>query len=235
MSNHPVVSRDEWVAARQRLLAREKDFLKLRDQLSSERRDLPWERVTKSYVFEGSRGKETLADLFAGRSQLVVYHFMFAPDWEVGCRSCSFWADNFNGMLPHLEHRDVTLVAVSRAPFPKLEAFRARMGWNFKWVSSDDGDFNYDYHVSFRSDELVRGAAVYNYVPYQASNSDMPGVSVFYKDADGTIYHTYSTYARGLDPMNVTYQLLDLVPKGRDEAGFPHPMAWVRLRDAYGS
>jgi len=235
MCNHPVVSRDEWVAARQRLLAREKDFLKLRDQLSSERRDLPWECVTKSYLFEGSRGQETLADLFAGRSQLVVYHFMFAPDWEAGCRGCSFWADNFNGMLPHLEHRDVTLVGVSRAPYPKLEAFQARMGWNFKWVSNGDGDFNYDYHVSFRPDELARGAAVYNYAPYKASNSDMPGVSVFYKDADGTIYHTYSTYARGLDPMNVTYQLLDLVPKGRDEAGLPHPMAWVRLRDAYGS
>jgi predicted dithiol-disulfide oxidoreductase (DUF899 family) len=235
MSTHAVVSGDEWVAARRRLLAREKEFLKLRDELSRERRELPWERVTKSYVFEGPHGKETLADLFAGRSQLVVYHFMFAPDWEAGCRGCSFWADNFNGMLSHLEHRDVSLAAISRAPYPKLAAFQARMGWNFKWVSGGDGDFNYDFHVSFRPDELARGAAVYNYAPYKAANPDMPGLSVFCKEADGAIYHTYSTYARGLDPMNVTFQMLDLVPKGRDEAGLPHHMAWVRLRDAYGN
>jgi len=235
MNPHPIVAHEQWLAARVRLLAREKEFQLQRDELSRARRALPWERVDKPYVFDGPAGRETLADLFAGCSQLVVYHFMFAPDWEAGCRGCSFWADNFNGMLPHLAQRDVALAAISRAPWQKLQAFAARMGWNFKWVSAGDSDFNYDFQVSFRPEDLQRGAAVYNYAHYGESNADKPGLSVFAKDEHGAICHTYSTYARGLDPMNVTFQLLDLVPRGRDEAGLPHPMAWVRLRDSYGT
>jgi predicted dithiol-disulfide oxidoreductase (DUF899 family) len=235
MTNHAIVSPDQWVAARRRLLAKEKEFLRLRDQLSHERRELPWERVDKQYTFEGPAGKETLADLFAGRNQLIVYHFMFAPDWDAGCRGCSFWADSYNGIVPHLHQRDVSLAAVSRAPLPKLLSFAARMGWNFKWVSAANTDFNYDYQVSFKPEELAHGTAVYNYARYEESMTDKPGFSVFFKDEDGHIFHTYSTYARGLDPMNVAFQLLDLVPKGRDEAGLPHPMSWVKLRDLYGA
>jgi predicted dithiol-disulfide oxidoreductase (DUF899 family) len=233
MTDHPIVSRDQWVAARRRLLDKEKEFLRLRDQLSSERRELPWERVETQYVFEGPAGKETLAELFAGRNQLIVYHFMFAPEWEVGCKSCSFWADNYNGIIPHLNQRDVSLAAISRAPVRKLQAFAARMGWTFKWVSAAQSDFNYDYHVSFKPQDVAQGAAVYNYSRYEESMTDLPGFSVFAKDAAGSIFHTYSTYARGLDPMNVAYQMLDLVPKGRDEAGLPHTMSWVKLRDLY--
>jgi predicted dithiol-disulfide oxidoreductase (DUF899 family) len=235
MTNQPTVSRDQWVAARRRLLAKEKEFLRLRDQLSHERRELPWERVDKQYTFEGPAGTETLADLFAGRNQLIVYHFMFAPDWDAGCRGCSFWADSYNGIVPHLNQRDVSFAAVSRAPLPKLLAFAARMGWNFKWVSAANTDFNYDYQVSFKPEDLAHGTAVYNYARYEESMTDKPGFSVFFKDEDGHIFHTYSTYARGLDPMNVAFQLLDLVPKGRDEAGLPHPMSWVKLRDLYGA
>jgi predicted dithiol-disulfide oxidoreductase (DUF899 family) len=235
MTDHRVVSRDEWIGARRRLLNKEKEFLRLRDQLSAERRELPWVRVEEQYVFEGPAGKETLADLFAGRSQLIVYHFMFAPEWDAGCRGCSFWADNYNGIIPHLNQRDVSLAAVSRAPLQKLKSFAARMGWNFKWVSAADSEFNYDYHVSFKPEAIAEGAAEYNYVRYDESMQDKPGFSVFLKDGDGAIFHTYSTYARGLDPMNVAFQLLDLVPKGRDEAGLPHPMSWVRLHDQYGT
>jgi len=233
MTDRPVVSRDQWTAARRRLLVEEKEFLRLRDQLSQERRELPWEKVEKHYVFEGGAGKETLADLFAGRHQLIIYHFMFAPDWDTGCKSCSFWAYNFNGIVAHLQQRDVSLAAVSRAPIAKLRSFAARLGWTFKWVSSGDTDFNYDYHVSFRPDEVARGAAEYNYAPYQGSTTDLPGFSVFFKDDSGSLFHTYSTYARGLDPMNAAYQLLDLVPKGRDEARLPNSMAWVKLHDLY--
>jgi len=235
MTNHQIVSPDQWVAARRRLLTKEKEFLRLRDQLSGERRELPWERVDKQYVFDGPAGDETLADLFAGRGQLIVYHFMFAPEWETGCKSCSFWADNYNGIIPHLNQRDVSLAAISRAPIEKLRAFAARMSWNFKWVSSANSEFNYDYHVSFRPEDSARGTALYNYARYEKSMTDLPGFSVFLKDEAGDIFHTYSTYARGLDPMNAAYQLLDLVPKGRDEAGLPHPMAWVKLHDMYGS
>jgi predicted dithiol-disulfide oxidoreductase (DUF899 family) len=234
MTEHQIVSGDEWIEARRRLLAKEKDFLRLRDELSRERRELPWERVARSYTFEGAAGKETLADLFAGRSQLIIYHFMFAPDSDAGCRGCSFWADNYNGTLPHLYQRDVSFAAVSRAPYPKLQAFAARMGWTFKWVSSANNDFNYDYHASFRPEDVAGGTAVYNYESYDESMQDKPGFSVFFRDA-GQIFHTYSTYARGLDPMNVAFQLLDLVPKGRDEAGLPHPMSWVKLRDLYNT
>jgi predicted dithiol-disulfide oxidoreductase (DUF899 family) len=233
MTDHPIVSQEQWIAARRRLLVKEKEFMRLRDQLSSERRELPWERVDKDYVFEGPAGKVTLADLFAGRSQLIVYHFMFAPEWEEGCRGCSFWADNFNGIVPHLNQRDVSLVAISRAPLRKLQAFAARMGWNFKWVSSASSDFNYDYQASFKPEDLALGTAVHNYTRFEESMSDKPGFSVFLKDESGAIFHTYSTYARGIDPMNMAFQLLDLVPKGRDEAGLPHPMSWVKLHDLY--
>lgn len=234
MTDHAIVSREEWFTARRRLLAKEKEFMRLRDQLSSERRSLPWERVDKRYAFQSAAGEETLADLFAGRHQLVVYHFMFAPEWETGCKSCSFWADNFNGIIPHLNQRDVSFAAISRAPLSKLQAFAARLGWTFKWLSSAKTDFNFDYQVSFKPEDLSHGTAMYNYAPHQGSTPELPGFSVFLKDNAGGIFHTYSTYGRGLDPMNVAYQILDLVPKGRDEEGQPHPMSWVKLRDQYG-
>jgi len=233
MTQHQIASRDQWVAARLRLLAKEKEFLRLRDQLSRERRELPWDRVDKPYVFQGPAGDEALTDLFAGRSQLIVYHFMFAPDWEAGCKSCSFWADNFNGIIPHLNQRDVSLAAVSRAPLVKLNAFAVRMGWSFKWVSAAHTDFNYDYQVSFEPGQAAQGGAMYNYAPYKGAMTDLPGFSVFLKDEAGTVFHTYSTYARGVEPMNAAYQLLDLVPKGRDEASLPNPMSWVKLRVLY--
>jgi predicted dithiol-disulfide oxidoreductase (DUF899 family) len=235
MTEHSVVSRDQWTDARLELLAKEKEFLKLRDRLSRERRNLPWELVAKTYRFEADGGELTLSELFAGRSQLIVYHFMFAPEGEEGCRGCSFWADSFNGVAPHLGGRDVTLAAVSRAPPAKLKAFAVRMGWTFPWVSAEKSDFNFDFQASFRPEDLAKGPAVYNYAPYAESMSDKPGFSVFLKEEDGRIFHTYSTYARGLDPMNVAYQLLDLVPRGRDEAGLAHPMGWVRLHDRYGA
>jgi predicted dithiol-disulfide oxidoreductase (DUF899 family) len=235
MNDHRIVSREQWVTARRRLLTKEKEFLRLRDQLSSERRELPWERVDKQYVFDGPAGAETLVDLFAGRNQLIVYHFMFAPEWEAGCSGCSFWADNYNGIVAHLNQRDVSLAAVSRAQLAKLQAFASRMGWNFKWVSGANTDFNYDYQVSFKPEDLTHGTAEYNYTRLEKSMSDMPGFSVFFKDEAGAIFHTYSTYARGLDAMNVAYQLLDLVPKGRDEAGLPFPMSWVKLHDLYSA
>jgi predicted dithiol-disulfide oxidoreductase (DUF899 family) len=234
MDSHKIVSREQWLDARTRLLAREKEFTRARDRLSQERRELPWVRVDKTYVFDGPQGRESLGDLFAGRSQLIVYHFMFAPDWDAGCKSCSFWADNFERNVVHLAHRDVTLVAVSRAPLSKLEAFKRRLGWTFKWVSSAGTDFNFDYHVSFTPEALAGGEASYNYAPRTTALTELPGISVFYKDAGGTIFHTYSCYARGLDMMNAAYHYLDLVPKGRDERG-PHAMAWVRLRDSYES
>jgi predicted dithiol-disulfide oxidoreductase (DUF899 family) len=235
MTDHQVVTPDEWVEARKQLLTKEKEFTKLRDKLSQARRDLPWVRVTKQYVFEGPEGKQTLAQLFTGRSQLIVYHFMFGPDWEAGCKSCSFWADNFNGIVPHLNQRDVTFVAISRAPLAKLQAFAARLGWSFKWLSSSGSDFNYDYKVSFTPEELAGGSPIYNYTANKMNMTELPGISVFFTDADGKVFHTYSCYARGLDMLNTAYHYLDLSPKGRDEAGLPHAMAWVRLRDQYGS
>jgi predicted dithiol-disulfide oxidoreductase (DUF899 family) len=233
MGNHKIVSREEWIEARKRLLSKEKEFTRLRDQLSEQRRDLPWVRVDKAYVFDGPDGKETLPQLFDGRSQLVVYHFMFAPEWETPCKSCSFWADNFERNVVHLAQRDVTLIAVSRAPLGKLDAFKQRMGWTFKWVSSGGGDFNDDYQVSPAPAQLAKGETYYNYAPMKTAMTDLPGISVFYQDPGGAVFHTYSCYARGLDMMNVAYQYLDLVPKGRDETG-PHAMAWVRYRDSYG-
>ena len=234
MDKHKVVSRAEWIEARKQLLAREKEFTRQRDQLSQQRRDLPWVRVDKDYVFEGPNGKETLAQLFAGSSQLIVYHFMFDPAWEAGCKSCSFWADNFERNVVHLKQRDVTLIAISRAPLAKLEAFKKRMGWTFKWVSSFGNDFNYDYGVSFTPADQTKGEAYYNYKLQKFSASERPGISVFYKDAEGTVFHTYSCYSRGLDMLNAAYHHLDLVPKGRDEDGLPYNQAWVRHRDSYG-
>ena len=234
MTDHQIVTHDEWIAARRRFLEKEKEFTRLRDELSRERRELPWERVEKEYVFEGENGRETLADLFGKRSQLIVYHFMYDPDWEIGCRSCSFWADNFNGIIPHLNQRDVSLVAVSRAPLQKLQAQAQRFGWTFKWISSYGSDFNFDYNVSFSAETLARGEAFYNYTTQKITRTELPGISVFFKD-DDEIFHTYSTYGRGLDMLNVAYHYLDSAPKGRDEDGLPFPMAWVKHRIAYES
>ena len=233
MTPHRVVSREEWLVARRQHLVREKEFTRLRDQLSRERRELPWVKVDKDYVFDGPHGREALADLFAGRSQLIVYHFMFDPSWEEGCKSCSFWADNFDGIAVHLNHRDTSLVLVSRAPLATLEAFRQRMGWRVTWVSSSPTDFNRDYHVSFTPTELEQGRAHYNYATGRFPVAEAPGISVFTRTADGAIYHTYSCYARGLDMLNGAYQLLDLVPKGRDEAGLTSTMEWLRHHDRY--
>jgi predicted dithiol-disulfide oxidoreductase (DUF899 family) len=231
--DHKIVTREEWLALRRELLAREKELTRLRDRLSQERRDLPWVRVEKSYTFAGPQGPETLSDLFGGQSQLLVYHFMFDPSWEEGCKSCSFWADNFALITPHLKARDVSLVAISRAPLAKLQAFRARMGWGFKWVSSYGSDFNHDFHVSFTPEELQAGEVFYNFTQARFPVTEAPGVSVFYRDAQGAIFHTYSCYARGLDALNGAYQYLDLVPKGRDEAGLPYSMSWLRHHDRY--
>ena len=233
MTTHRTVSREEWIAARLEHLAREKEFTRLRDQLSRERRDLPWVKVDKAYVFDGPRGPESLADLFERRSQLVVQHFMFDPSWDEGCKSCSFWVDNFDGIVVHLNHRDVSFALVSRAPIATLEAYKERMSWSVRWVSSLRNDFNRDYHVSFTPEELERGQAYYNYAKGSFPVPEAPGISVFYKDADGAIYHTYSCYARGLDMLNGAYHLLDLVPKGRDEAGLSSSMEWLRHHDRY--
>ncbi len=227
-----VVSRDEWLEARRTLLAAEKEFTCRRDELSRQRRDLPWERVEKNYVFQGLKGPETLADLFAGRSQLIIYHFMLAPDWEEGCKCCSFLADHFDATLVHLAHRDASFAVVSRAPMPRIQAFQARMGWRFHWVSAFGSDFNRDYGVHFTKEELT-GEVGYNYGKRRFGSEEAPGLSVFYKDGGG-IFHTYSTYARGLDAVIGTYQFLDLVPKGRDEDGLAFTMAWVRHHDKYG-
>jgi predicted dithiol-disulfide oxidoreductase (DUF899 family) len=234
-ADHPIVAASEWLEERRKLLAKEKEFTRLRDELSAARRALPWERVEKDYVFDGPGGKETLAQLFAGRSQLIVYHFMFAPEWDDGCKSCSWWADNFERNVVHLTHRDVTLIAISRAPFAKLDAFRQRMGWTFKWLSAAGNDFAYDYHVSFKPDAARPGEVFYNYRWRKSSMTDLPGISVFFRDTDGAIYHTYSTYERGVDMMNAGYHYLDLAPKGRDEDSLPYNQAWVRERDKYGS
>jgi predicted dithiol-disulfide oxidoreductase (DUF899 family) len=230
--DHRVVSKAEWIEARKKLLAKEKEFTRLRDRLSQERRDLPWEAVDKKYVFEGPKGKETLSDLFEGRSQLVVYHFMFGPDWEAGCPHCSRWADSFDRAIVHLNQRDVTMVVVSRASYGQLAAYEKRMGWRFKWLSSQGTDFNFDYHVSFSPAELEKKSAFYNFTMQDPGPSEREGLSVFYKDAAGAVFHTYSTYARGIDMINVDYQILDLVPKGRDE-GDRGPY-WVRRHDEYG-
>ena len=212
MDEHAVVSAEEWLVAREALLEREKEFTRLREELAQQRRDLPWEEVTKEYFFEGPDGTRSLSQLFGGRSQLIVYHFMFPPDWDEGCPHCSFTADSFNGTTAHLNARDVTMVAISRAPQPKLAVYAKRMGWSFPWFSSGGTDFNHDFGVS-----------------------DREGISVFYSGDGGHVFHTYSTYARGIDMMNAAYQYLDLVPKGRDEAGHDEPQDWVRRNDEYQS
>ena len=235
MDEHTVVSAEEWVIARKALLEREKEFTRLREELARQRRDLPWEEVTKEYFFEGPDGTRSLSQLFDGRSQLIVYHFMFPPDWDEGCPHCSFWADSFNGTTAHLNARDVTMVAISRAPQPKLAAYAKRMGWTFPWFSSGGTDFNHDFGVAFRPEIPESGAAEYNYGPGGPGFPDREGISVFCKGDGGHVFHTYSTYARGLDMMNAAYQYLDLVPKGRDEAGHDDPQYWVRRHDEYQS
>ena len=234
LDNHRVVSKNEWIEARKVLLKKEKEFTVLRDQLSKQRRDLPWVAVDKEYVFDGPNGKETLSELFDGKSQLIVYHFMYDPNWDAGCPSCSFWADNFNNIIVHLNQRDVTMIAISKAPYNKIDSYKKRLGWDFKWVSSFDTDFNHDYYVSFTSEELEKKEGFYNFTIQDPTVSELPGVSVFYKDQAGKIFHTYSAYARGIDILNNTYNYLDLVPKGRDEDGYEFSMEWVRRHDEYG-
>ena len=232
INNPQIVSETEWLVARKDLLTREKEFNRLRDELSRHRRDLPWVKIDKEYVFDGPDGKETLADLFDGRSQLIVYHFMFGPDWEEGCKSCSLLADHFDGANWHLPQRDVTFVVVSRAPQSEFEPYKKRMGWRFKWVSSHGNEFNFDYRVSFTKEEEVTGKVYYNYGMGEFISDELPGLSVFYKNEDGKIFHTYSTYARGLDILVGTYNFLDLVPKGRNENP-ESTMDWVRRHDQY--
>jgi predicted dithiol-disulfide oxidoreductase (DUF899 family) len=228
-----VVSKDKWLKARLELLAAEKEFTRQRDALTRRRMAMPWERVEKTYRFEGPTGPLSLTDLFDGRSQLIAYHFMFGPDWEEGCKSCSFWADNFNGIPIHLNHRDVTLIAVSRAPFARISAYKKRMGWNLPWVSSYGSDFNFDYHASFTPEQIAEGKACYNYEARSHALSEEVGISVFYRNEKDEVFHTYSCYSRGVDMLNGAYHYLDLVPKGRDEGGLKYPMEWVRRHDQY--
>jgi predicted dithiol-disulfide oxidoreductase (DUF899 family) len=230
---HKIVSQGEWLKARKALLAKEKEFSKARDALSAARRDLPWTPVEKSYVFDGPNGKETLSDLFGGKGQLMIYHFMLGPGWVQGCPSCSFLADHFDGAAIHLAQRDVALVVVSRAPLAEIEAYEKRMGWKFKWVSSFDNDFNRDFHVSFTPEEKARGKVEYNYALTEFPSEEAPGLSAFIKSESGDVLHTYSSYARGLDTLVGTYNFLDMAPKGRDEGALPWTMAWVRRHDEY--
>lgn len=232
IKNHPAVSHDDWLAARIAFLAKEKEFTRLRDDLNQQRRQLPWEAVTKNYVFQGPAGKQTLSDFFEGRSQLVVYHFMFHPDDDAGCPHCSLRADNFNGIIPHLKQRDANMIAVSRAPCEKLAAYQKRMGWSFTWVSSGGTDFNRDYNVSFTAEEFAQKKAFYNFKIQDPQAPEREGHSVFYKDDSGGVFHTYSCYDRGNDMLNLHYHYLDLVPKGRDEGG--RGPYWVRRRGEYG-
>jgi predicted dithiol-disulfide oxidoreductase (DUF899 family) len=233
MGSHKIVSHDEWIEARMQHLKQEKELTRLRDQLSAQRRELPWVRVDKNYVFEGPNGKTSLDELFGEKSQLIIQHFMFGPDWDAGCKSCSFWADNFNGIVVHLRQRDIAFVAISQAPFDQIEEYRKRMSWSFDWVSSFGTDFNHDYNVSFTPEEIGAGEIFYNYTLRKTSMTELPGISVFARDAGGTVFHTYSCYERGLDMMNAAYHYIDLVPSGRNEAGLSFPQAWVRRHDEY--
>ena len=233
-AQHEVVSHDEWTEARKALLAREKEFSRQREALAAQRRDLPWEEVTEDYVFDGPDGKLTLPDLFAGCSQLVVYHFMFPPEWDAGCPHCSFWADSFNGAPVHLRARDVSLAAISRAPIGKIAAYKQRMGWSFPWVSAGETDFNHDFGVAFTPEQVASHARVYNYGS-EPGFEDREGISVFARDEQGRVFHTYSTYARGIDAVNGAYQFLDLTPRGRDEPTGGDPQFWVRRHDEYSS
>jgi predicted dithiol-disulfide oxidoreductase (DUF899 family) len=233
MQSHSIVSREKWIEARKALMAQEKELTRARDALSEARRELPWVKVDKDYAFDSVEGQMHLGDLFKGRRQLIVQHFMFAPDWDEGCKSCAFWADGYERMIPHLAARDTTLVAVSRAPLAKLIAFKQRMGWTFDWLSSAGGDFNYDYAVSFTPEQIKSGAKTYNFGTSGFGTEEAPGISVFYRNEAGEIFHTYSCFARGTDMMNAAYHYLDLTPLGRHEEGLPYPMDWVRLRDKY--
>ena len=234
ITENPIVSREEWLRARKELLKKEKEFLRISDLLTAESRRLPWVKVDKQYIFYGPDGKETLADLFAGRSQLVVFHFMLGPGWGEGCVGCSFGADHIDGIVVHLEHHDVKFLAVSRAPLPEIEAFKKRMGWHFKWVSSYENDFNYDYHVSFTKDELGKGKAFFNYDIREVQSEEMNGTSMFFKNETGDVYHTYSVYARGSEMLGGAYGYLDRLPKGRNETGPNHNLTdWVRHHDKY--
>jgi predicted dithiol-disulfide oxidoreductase (DUF899 family) len=233
VEQHQVVAHDQWIEARKALMVREKELTKLREELAQQRRALPWEAVGKEYVFEAPTGKVALVELFDGSSQLVVYHFMFDPGWDAGCPSCSFWADNFERTPIHLRARDVSFVAISRAPFALIAAYKDRMGWDFPWVSSFGSDFNYDFNVSFRPEALSDGTAVYNYGSTDPDLEDREGISVFVKTDAGGVFHTYSAYARGIDMVNGTYQFLDLVPKGRDEPPDSFKQFWVRRHDEY--
>jgi len=234
MTSHQVLQHDDWVKARKALLANEKEFTRLRDELARQRRELPWEKIEKQYTFEGPDGRESLADLFDSRHQLIVYHFMHGPGWSDGCKSCSFLADHFDPAIIHLNQRDVSMVAVSRAPLKEFEPFKKRMGWTFKWVSSNNSDFNQDFGVSFSQEEVDRGDVYYNYKKQGFPSTEAPGASVFFKDQNGEIFHTYSVYQRGLDMFITAYHYLDIVPKGRDEDGLSYTMEWLRLHDAYG-
>lgn len=233
IENHKVVSRDEWLQARKQLLLKEKKLTRERDSLSAERRNLRWVKVEKEYIFDTPNGRVTLAELFGNKSQLAVYHFMFGPGWEQGCPSCSMIADTFDGIRVHLASRDVSFVAISRATLSEIDVFKKRMGWSFKWISSFGTDFNYDYQVSFTKEERDTGKVQHNYGSWDPVE-EAPGLSVFYKDANGNIFHTYSTYGRGLDTLLHPYNYLDLVPKGRDEEDLAFSMAWVRHHDRYG-
>lgn len=233
--NNKVVSHNDWVEARKALLVKEKEFTRLRDRISRERQELPWEEVKEDYEFEGPNGPRRLSDLFDGRSQLIVYHFMYGPDWDTGCKSCSFIADHFNPAIVHLNQRDVSMAAVSRAPLKVLEAYKKRMGWDFPWVSSFRNDFNRDYNVFFTEEQLERGDAYFNYKNKGFSSTEAPGASVFFRDDNGAIFHTYSVFERGLDMFITAYHYLDIVPKGRDEADLQYTMSWLRRHDEYGS
>lgn len=228
-----IVTREEWLEARKAHLAQEKELTRLRDQLSQQRRELPWVKVQKEYLFDTADGPHTLADLFNGRSQLIIQHFMFDPAWEAGCKSCSFWADNYNGTIIHLNQRDISMVVASRAPLDKLEAYKQRMGWHFQWVSSLNNDFNYDYGVSHSPEQIAADELFYNYQRIPQAGGEMPGTSVFYKNDSCDIFHTYSTYGRGLDMLNTAYHFMDLAPKGRNEDNLPWTMAWLQRHDEY--
>jgi predicted dithiol-disulfide oxidoreductase (DUF899 family) len=233
IENPKIVSRDEWLAARKKLLAKEKQLTHQRDAIAAERRQLPWVKVEKNYVFDSPNGKKTLADLFDGKNQLIIYHFMFGPDWKEGCPSCSFNMDHTDSALVHLAQRDVSFAAVSRAPLSKIEAFKKRMGWRFTWVSSNGTDFNYDYHASFTPEQVAKGKIDYNFDLVEFPSAEAPGISVFYKNNNGDVFHTYSAYARGTESVLNTYNYLEFVPKGRDEEDLYFPMAWVRHHDRY--
>jgi predicted dithiol-disulfide oxidoreductase (DUF899 family) len=233
MTTHAIVSRETWLEARRDLLAAEKDLTHRSDQVAELRRKLPWVRVKKPYVFEGPDGQISLADLFAGRSQLLVQHFMLGPGWKEGCKSCSYMADHADGMTAHLAQRDVTFVAISRAPYGEIERFHRRMGWRFNWVSSNANSFNHDFRVSFTPEEIAKGKIDYNFGGSPHRNDELPGISVFAKDEAGEVFHTYSTYGRGVEVMMGTYRMLDLTPEGRAEEGLAHTMQWVRHHDRY--